>query len=447
MNRTPAASRAQRHLFPLLVLLSLGSGCAALIYQIVWFQLLQFVIGSSAVSLAVLLGTFMGGLCLGSLSFARFLSMCRHPLRAYAFLELGIAIFGLVVLIGTPLVGHVYATNFVNGFPGILLRGFVSTLLLLPPTVLMGATLPVMGRWLEASPGAASQLGFIYSGNTVGAVLGCLMGGLYLLRVYDLATATYVAVALNLALALTSFCAAALISHNRPVIERPPPTSVATSKDWPVYVAIGLSGVSALGAEVVWTRLLSLLLGPTVYSFSIILACFLTGLGIGSGMGAFVARRVSRPRVALGWCQLMLTAAIAFAAYLLNEFFPQQLSTAPPDLATQFESDVTRALLTILPATCLWGASFPLALAATAPRAQDPGQLVGRIYAGEYGRGDRGRACHEPSLDGLARHPEPATPVHRRVGAGCDPHVPAMASRHFQAGRPATAAVKRPRNS
>ena len=275
-----------------------------------------------------------------------------------------------------------YATNFVSGFPGILLRGFVSTILLLPPTVLMGATLPVMGRWLEASPGAASQLGFIYSGNTVGAVLGCLMGGLYLLRVYDLATATYVAVALNLALALVSFCAAALVSHTRPISERPPPTlSLATSKNWPVYVAIGLSGVSALGAEVVWTRLLSLLLGPTVYSFSIILACFLMGLGIGSGIGAFVARRVSRPRVALGWCQLMLTAAIAFAAYLLNEFFPQQLSTAPPDLAAQFESDVTRSLLTILPATCLWGASFPLALAATAPRAQDPGQLVGRIYA------------------------------------------------------------------
>ena len=223
MNITPASSDAQRHLFPLLVLLSLGSGCAALIYQIVWFQLLQFVIGSSAVSLAVLLGTFMGGLCLGSLSFARVMSVCRHPLRAYGFLELGIAVFGLVVLIGTPLVGHVYATNFVSGFPGILLRGFVSTILLLPPTVLMGATLPVMGRWLETSPGAASQLGFIYSGNTVGAVLGCLMGGLYLLRVYDLATATYVAVALNLALALISFCAAALISHTRPIIESPPP--------------------------------------------------------------------------------------------------------------------------------------------------------------------------------------------------------------------------------
>ena len=356
MNITPVFAHAQPHLFPLLVLLSLGSGCAALIYQIVWFQLLQFVIGSSAVSLAVLLGTFMGGLCLGSLSFARVMSVCRHPLRAYAFLELGIAVFGLVVLIGTPLVGHAYATNFVSGFPGILLRGFVSTILLLPPTVLMGATLPVMGRWLETSPGAASQLGFIYSGNTVGAVLGCLMGGLYLLRVYDLATATYVAVALNLTLALISFCAAALVSHTRPIIERPPPPlSLATAKNWPVYVAIGLSGVSALGAEVVWTRLLSLLLGPTVYSFSIILACFLMGLGIGSGIGAFVARRVSRPRVALGWCQLMLTAAIAFAAYLLNEFFPQQLSTAPPDLAAQFESDATRSLLTILPATVSLG--------------------------------------------------------------------------------------------
>src|SRR5438046_6368870 len=97
-----------RRVLPVLLLLFVGSGCAALIYEIVWFQLLELVIGSSAVSLAVLLGTFMGGMCLGSLALPRVISAREHPLRVYAFLELGIGAVGLVVLVGMPLVGGVY---------------------------------------------------------------------------------------------------------------------------------------------------------------------------------------------------------------------------------------------------------------------------------------------------------------------------------------------------
>src|SRR5438552_2374927 len=93
---------------PLLLLLFLGSGCAALIYEIVWFQLLQLVIGSSAISLGVLLGTFMGGMCLGSLALPRFISSRPHPLRVYALLEVGIALSGILVLFAMPVVGRVY---------------------------------------------------------------------------------------------------------------------------------------------------------------------------------------------------------------------------------------------------------------------------------------------------------------------------------------------------
>src|SRR6267143_1523254 len=123
---------------PALLLLFVGSGCAALIYEIVWFQLLQLVIGATAVSLGVLLATFMGGMCAGSLLLARFVAQNRHPLRIYAQLELGIGIF-----------------------------------------------------WL----------GFFYGGNIAGAVAGSLLAGFYLLRLYDMATATYVAVALNMTMA------------------------------------------------------------------------------------------------------------------------------------------------------------------------------------------------------------------------------------------------------
>ena len=108
-------SRPPRFL-PVLLLLFLGSGCAALIYEIVWFQLLQLVIGSSAVSLAVLLGTFMGGMCLGSLAFPRLVSATPHPLRVYAFLELGIGAAGLGVLFAVPAVGHAYTALVGHGW-------------------------------------------------------------------------------------------------------------------------------------------------------------------------------------------------------------------------------------------------------------------------------------------------------------------------------------------
>src|SRR6266511_4749086 len=91
-----------------LLLLLAGSGCAALIYEFVWLQLLQLVIGSSAVSLGLLLAAYMGGLCLGSAALPRLVSPRRHPLRVYAFLELGIGAFGILTLFGLPFTGHLY---------------------------------------------------------------------------------------------------------------------------------------------------------------------------------------------------------------------------------------------------------------------------------------------------------------------------------------------------
>src|SRR5512134_1002264 len=135
-----------------LLLLFVGSGCAALIYEVVWFQLLQLVIGSSAVSLGVLLGTFMGGMCLGSLLLPRFVAASRHPLRVYAYIELAIGAIGLLVLFVMPLVGSLYTAWGGYGLTGFLLRGVVAAICLLPPTLLMGATLPAVARWVQTTP-------------------------------------------------------------------------------------------------------------------------------------------------------------------------------------------------------------------------------------------------------------------------------------------------------
>jgi spermidine synthase len=398
---------ARRHL-PLLLLLFAGSGCSALIYEIVWYQLLQLVIGSSAVSLGVLLATFMGGLCMGSLLLPRLKLAGEHPLRVYGKLELGIAACGILVLFLMPLVDSVYTSAVGHGMPAILLRALVSGLCLLPPTFLMGASLPAASRWVAVADAAAPEgvgiLGMLYGANTVGAVVGCLLAGFYLLRVFDLATATFVAAAINAAVGLASFSLAKRAPQHTAAVDtkvdskvdgKVNATPAMAAGAWPVYLTIALSGATALGAEVIWTRLLSLMLGATVYTFSIILSVFLVGIGIGSTGGATLARGARNPKALLGWSQMLLAAAVAWTAYMLSQSLPYWpinplLSTSP---WYTFQIDMVRCLWALLPAALLWGASFPLALAAAASRQGDPGRLVGGIYAANTGGAIVGALC------------------------------------------------------
>ena len=176
-----------RRSLPILLLLFVGSGCAALVYEVVWFQLLQLVIGVSTISLGVLLGTFMGGLFLGSLLFPRFVPAGRHPLRVYAIIELGIAAIGLLVLVVVPLDRRrLHGVGRAAACWACSCARLAAAICLLPPTVLMGATLPALSRWVESTPKGVSWLGFFYASNTAGAVLGCLLAGFYLLRVTDM---------------------------------------------------------------------------------------------------------------------------------------------------------------------------------------------------------------------------------------------------------------------
>ena len=145
-------SAAPGKFYPLVLCFFVGSGLAALIYEIVWFQLLEFVIGSTAASLAVLLGTFMGGMCLGSLAFARIIPASLHPLRVYAAMEFGIGLIAILVLYFLPPAADLYSSIGGHGFTGILFRALLCAAFLLAPTVLMGATLPCAARWVESTP-------------------------------------------------------------------------------------------------------------------------------------------------------------------------------------------------------------------------------------------------------------------------------------------------------
>ncbi len=373
-----------RRYLPGLLLLFVGSGCAALIYEIVWFQLLQLVIGSSSISLGILLGTFMGGMCLGSLLLPRLVPAREHPLRVYAWLELGIGALAIVILIGMPLVGGVYTAWAGTGVVSIVMRAVAAGVCLLPPTMLMGATLPAISRWVRATPEGIAWLGFFYGGNIAGGVFGSLIAGFYLLRMFDVTTATFAAVAINLAVGLMALAFASTSSYaDASAASTSPERRAHPRGGWAVYVTIALSGLTALSAEVIWTRVLSLLFGGTVYTFAMILAVFLVGLGIGSTIAAGFSRGASSPRRALGWCQLLLCGAFGWAAYQLNVSLPYW--PINPSIATTpwltFQLDLVRCLWVVLPGAILWGASFPLALASVASSDQDAARLAGGVYA------------------------------------------------------------------
>ena len=349
----------------------------------------------------MLLGAFMGGMFAGSLLLPRHISPGNHPLRVFAALEAAIGGCGALLIVVMPLVGRLYTAVDGGGPSSIVLRALASLVLLLPPAMLMGATLPVISRCVEATPAGAARLGLFYGGNILGAVIGCLSAGFYLLPSFELASASLAAVFLNAAVAGAAFFLARQTPHlpqssastERNAASRDTESGGGAWKPRGVYAAIALSGFTALGAEVVWTRLLSLLFGATTYTFSMILAIFLAGLGAGSAIGATLVRRTADARALLGWAQIGLSFAIAYGAWMTAQglpYWPIDTSVAPV-AALDFQTDLYRALLAMLPGALLWGMSFPLAVSAAVRRCppepwrrqadSDAGVTVGRVYA------------------------------------------------------------------
>ena len=239
------------------------------IYEVVWFHLLRLVIGASALSVGIVLAAFMGGMFLGSLLFARYAPRGQDPVRVYAWLEVGVGVLGLAMPIALPVVKLVYIGLFGYGTLGIALRAVVAAVLLLPPTALMGATLPAIARrYSEGRRGMRTSQAC--SGNTLGAVLGCLLSAFYLLAVWDVWVATATAAAINFTIGAVGLRLARLGATQSDRYVAPVHVAAASGNGAPnpgvrlVYLAAALSGLTALGAQVVWTRLLTLLFGATV---------------------------------------------------------------------------------------------------------------------------------------------------------------------------------------
>ena len=280
------------------------SGAAALIYEVVWVRSLSLIFGGSHLAVTTVLSVFMAGLALGSYAIGKYTGRIKKLLRFYGLLEIGIGLFAIVFAVLMKLYPSIYIflSQGVDDSPFYLsfIRVTFSVIALIVPTTLMGGTLPVLSSLFSNNlpKRLGSHLSFLYGINTLGAVAGTAAAGFFLLRFYSVSTTLGIAVILNILIGL--FCIAlqeyaqALLVADREVLAQIPENekkkSPESAKEKRVNLTslrlilwgIGVSGFCALGYEVLWTRVLTIVVGASVYSFTTMLVAFLAGIALGS---------------------------------------------------------------------------------------------------------------------------------------------------------------------
>ena len=372
------------------------SGVAGLLYQTIWSRQYSLVLGTSEAAVSVVLAVYMLGLALGAALVPRWMhGPGTRPLRLFALLELGIAACALAIPPLLALVGDGYVAV-AGGLPdppsavGALPRLYfaLACLLLLVPTMLMGATLPVLaGFAVRSAADTGPRIAGLYAANTLGAAAGALAGGWWLVPDFGLRISTAVAMALNLLVTAGAFAVSRSLAEGGAttatgttpaaagtVSAAAPATTGGVLSDERVRALLPLlglvSGFVALTYEVLWARMLSHALGSSLAAFSTMLASFLLGIGLGSLAST---RRLSAQGAALAFAATQVGVAVAAAAAQL------WLGRMPNDLPPG--PLATRALLAMLPATLFMGAAFPLLIRLLGDRGVDPTRATGRIYA------------------------------------------------------------------
>lgn len=374
------------------------SGAASLIFQVVWIRLLTHVFGSSTLAVATVWSVFMGGLALGSALGGRMVDrMKRDPLFAYAFCEVGIAVCAFVipiVLLGYPRANAWLWSAFGDSTPLLVTVRFVlCSIILLPPTVLMGATLPILSRRVVDKSAELKRLGAkvggLYAVNTFGAVVGVFAAGFWLLEALGLRKLNLLAI--GMALVVPVLIGVALRVGRVP--RWSPPTTLAldtggddvpltTDARW-VLILFALSGAVAMNLEVLYFRAMALVLGSSTQSFTLVLVVFLFGLGAGA---ALLGRPISRARDPIGWLSLVFVAVGASVLYLVASI--DHLPDIYIDLAAR--SDVTtpaglwiRLIIAgvTFPTGLTLGAIMPMAVKIYGGTVDRVGNDVGTLYA------------------------------------------------------------------
>jgi spermidine synthase len=371
------------------------SGATGLIYEVLWARMLGLVFGATTLAVSTVLAAFMGGLALGSALTARLASRIKKPLSTYGWMEIAIAIYALLVPFLFQWVDNIYALIWQQFQPGFfafsLWRFFLSSLVLLVPTTLMGATLPVLAAALVHSSGRDSNsVTRLYACNLVGAILGTLAAGFVLLPTLGIRTTIAVAAVLNvivgviaIVLQRRSTLTSRVEQHPVDNPENPVPVIVTgSSRFW--FLAALASGFVTISTQVSWTRVLTMIIGSSTYAFSIVVALFLIGLAGGAWL---VTRQDLSPwlRSAILIVEVLTTISLVLSLFVLNRIpallvslgLKFQTASWTGLLALQI---LSAALLILLPAL-LMGMVMPLVLVWASSDETRAVARVGRSYA------------------------------------------------------------------
>ncbi len=357
----------------------------------VWLRQLILILGSTLFATSAILSTFMGGLALGSFLAGRVADRSRYrPLRLYGLLETGIGLYALVVPILfralTPFYQAVWEHGGSESFTILALAKFVGVaLVLLPPTILMGASLPVLARHVADDPARiGAKVGMLYATNTFGAMAGTFLAGFVAVRALGVHRTEWVTATINLAIG------AAAIILSRSARPLPPVPARVTSpsplpRSWIALVAFGASGCAAMVLEVAWTRGLSLIVGSSVYAFALMLLAFLSGLASGGAVFSTILRR--RPDRDPGALLAILFAAsgvLTYATAFLFQAMPGMFGRIyfglhlGPD--AWFGVQFLFGLAVMFPATFALGGIFPAVLQIHARGLDHVAGSVGSVY-------------------------------------------------------------------
>ncbi|MBC7793794.1 MAG: fused MFS/spermidine synthase, partial [Clostridia bacterium] len=364
------------------------SGVAGLTFELVWTRHLGLAIGATSVAIATITAAYMGGIALGSHLGGRIADRLKRPLAAYGLLELAIAMVGIAVPYFALAIPGVDAALFgeVSGFTRALTRFLVAVVVLIVPTTLMGATLPILARAVTERLGTVGrEIGTLYAINLAGAVIGAALAGFYFIPTLGRNGTNAIAVGIDVLVGLIALYGGSkgAPSEVKPVDPLMSSTSIrAGSRD--IVGLLAVTGASAMALQVLWTRAISTAIGPSTYAFSAIVCAYLSGLAIGGAIASRIADGTKSLRFALA-CVLLATGLAAMFGIAIVDDLPSVLRTVVLDkdltIRGLFASEFGLAALCLMPATIAMGAIFPLSITAVIGSKEKLGSAVGIAYA------------------------------------------------------------------
>ncbi len=381
---------------PLVLILFFFSGASALLYQVAWARLLTHVFGTTATAVGVVLAAFMSGLALGAWLLGKAADRSPRPLRFYATLEIGIALTALATHIALTNMAPVYLALYEwSGQSSAILaitRFVLAFGLVTIPTCLMGATLPVLARFLVRRLDAAGRdLSTAYAVNTAGAVAGVVASGFYLIPILGLHGTIYLAAAVNLVLGAVAWAASLRAPPMAALPATPEPAAAGGVKvDQGTYrlllIGLGISGLTSFAYEIYWTRSLVFVLGNSTYALSSVLTAFLTGIAIGSLVARQLVDRVRDPMALFGWVQIGIGMTAAATLPVLFHFAEPEtirnyLQQAVDDVAVLMAARFGIAMVVMLVPAMLIGMTFPVMARIGMVHLAATGERVGLVYA------------------------------------------------------------------